>query len=144
MNAPLFLSPERIRQPGLNALPDNTERYRIQAGGSVTLSLQAGDELELVSPEGLQPAEISVFDRSGRADPALIGARANSSCEALKGILADSLSNTAGLENVLATRNIAIQDARSSTVFRDHSPAGDSIRCSANEPLTCIVVAPGR
>jgi aminomethyltransferase len=143
MNAPLFLSPERIRQPGLNALPDNTERYRIQAGGSVTLSLQAGDELELVSPEGLQPAEISVFDRSGRADPALIGARANSSCEALKGILADSLSNTAGLENVLATRNIAIQDARSSTVFRDHSPAGDSIRCSANEPLTCIVVAPG-
>ena len=143
MNAPLFLSPERIRQPGLNALPENTERYRIQAGGSVSLSLQAGDELELVSPEGLQPAEISAFDHGGRGDPALIGAHANSSCEALKDILADSLSNTAGLENVLATRSIVIQDARSLTVFRNHSPAGDSIRCTANEPLTCIVVAPG-
>jgi aminomethyltransferase len=143
MNAPLFISPERIRQPGLNALPDNTERYRIQAGGSVTLSLQPGDQLELVSPEGLQPAEINVFDHSGHGDPALIGAHANSSCEALKGILADTSTNTTGLENVLTTRNVRLQDARSSMVFRNHSPAGDSIRCTANEPLTCIVVVPG-
>ena len=143
MNAPLFISPERIRQPGLNALPDNTERYRIQAGGSVTLSMQPGDQLELVSPEGLQPAEINVFDHSGPGDPALIGVHANSSCEALKGILADTSTNTTALENVLATRNIRLQDARSSMVFRNHSPAGDSIRCTASEPLTCIVVAPG-
>jgi len=143
MNAPLFISPERIRQPGLNALPDNTERYRIQAGGSVTLSMQPGDQLELVSPEGLQPAEINVFDHSGHGDPALIRVHANSSCEALKGILADTSTNTTALENVLATRNIRLQDARSSMVFRNHSPAGDSIRCTASEPLTCIVVAPG-
>ncbi|MCG6888859.1 MAG: aminomethyltransferase family protein [Gammaproteobacteria bacterium] len=142
MNAPLFVSPPRIRQPGLNALPENTERYRIRAGGSVTLGLLAGDELELVSPEGLQPAEISVFGPAGRGDPGLIGLPANGNCEALQGILADQPGNTANLADALAALNISIQDARSSAVFRNHSPAGDSIRCSANEALTCIIVVP--
>ncbi|HUV23062.1 MAG TPA: hypothetical protein VMZ32_14795, partial [Gammaproteobacteria bacterium] len=142
MNAPLFVSSPRIRQPGLNVLPENTERYRIRAGGSVTLGLLAGDELELVSPEGLQPAEISVFDPAGRGDPGLIGLPANGNCEALQGILADKMGNTANLADALAALNISLQDARSSAVFRNHSPAGDSIRCSANEALTCIIVVP--
>ena len=142
MNAPLFVSSPRIRQPGLNVLPENTERYRIRAGGSVTLGLLAGDELELVSPEGLQPAEISVFDPAGRGDPGLIGLQANGNCEALQGILADKPGNTANLADALAALNISFQDARSSAVFRNHSPAGDSIRCSANEALTCIIVVP--
>jgi aminomethyltransferase len=77
MSAPLFITPERVRQPGLNALPANTERYLIKGGGSLALALGAGDELELVSPEGLQAGEISVFDHQGRSDCGLIGAHGN-------------------------------------------------------------------
>ena len=77
MNAPLFVTPERVRQPGLNALPPNTERYTIAPCGSLALELGAGDALELISPEGLQHAEINAFDGRGRGDPALLGLEAN-------------------------------------------------------------------
>jgi len=144
MNAPLFVSPDRVREPGLNALPAGTERYRVRAGGSVMLGLEPGDELELVSPEGLQPGEISVFASDGRADPGLIGTRANGNCEALKRILDSGLASAASLQNALAARNISLAEARSVNVFRDYSPAGDSIRLQASEALSCVVAAPGR
>jgi aminomethyltransferase len=144
MNAPLFVSPVRVRQPGLNALPANTERYRVRAGGSVMLGLEAGDELELVSPEGLQPGEICVFGRDGAGDPALIGARANGNCEGLQQVLDSGLASAANLRDALQARNISLREARSVGVFREHSPAGDSVRYSANETLSCIVIAPGR
>jgi len=143
MNAPLFISPPRVRQPGLNVLPANTERYQVRAEGSVTLTLDAGDELELVSPEGLQPGEICCFGGDGRGDPGLIGARANGNCDDLKRLLDEGRDNAAALKQVLAARNITLQDAHSCTVFRDYSPAGDSIRFTANAAVTCVVVAAG-
>ena len=50
MNAPLFISPTRTLEPGLNALPPDTERYVVRAAGITALELLAGDEIELVSP----------------------------------------------------------------------------------------------
>ncbi len=143
MNPPLFVSPVRVRQPGLNALPANTERYLVRGGGSVALTLAAGDEIELISPQGLQPGEISVFDSSGRSDMALIGAVNNAGAEGLKRILENSLADSGALRTALTTRNIAIDNAKSTLVFSDHSPAGDSIRFTADEAVTCIVAAPG-
>jgi len=142
MNTPLFVSPARIRQPGLNALPANTERYLVRGGGSVTLGLEAGDEIELVNPEGLQTGEICVFDNNGRSDAALIGARNNGGAEGLKSILDKVRPGTESLKNALIARNIAIEDAQSTRVFRNHSPAGDSIRFTAAQAATCIIVAP--
>jgi len=142
MNAPLFVSPPRVRQPGLNALPANTERYLVRAGGSVALLLGAGDELELVSPEGLQPGEISVFDRSGRSDASLIGARNTGSSTALKNILEGNGSSARALAAALAERDCLLSEASSTEVFRNHSPAGDSVRFTAEADLTCVVVAP--
>ena len=142
MNATLFPSQDRIlRFPGINALPPNLERYQVCAGGSVSLLLGAGDELELISPEGLQPAEISVFDARGRSDTALIGARATGNAESLKQILASG--QAAALQASLSARKIAIEAAQSASAFEQQSPAGDSVRFSASETVTCIVVAPG-
>jgi len=143
MNLPLFASPVRVRQPGLNALPANTERYLVRGGGSVTLTLAAGDEIELINPQGLQPGEISVFDSSGRSDMALIGAVNNAHAEGLKRILENSQPDSGALQTALTARNIAIDNAQSTLVFSDHAPAGDSIRFTANEAVTCIVAAPG-
>ena len=143
MSTPSLIAPVRVREPGLNALPANTERYRVQSRGSVSLNLEAGDELELVSPEGLQPGEISVFDSEGRCDAGLIGARNDGDSEALKNILARQHPNVSALKQLLATRNISIESARSSRVFDDRSPAGDSARFNAQQAVTCIIVAPG-
>ena len=77
MNAPLFISPVRTLEPGLNTLPPNIERYVVRAGGITTIELIAGDEFQLVNPEGMQRGEITVFDRQGRSDMQLIGANAN-------------------------------------------------------------------
>ncbi len=143
MNAPLFVSPVRIRQPGLNALPANTERYLVRGGGSVALTLDAGDEIELISPQGLQPVEITVFDGEGRCDASMIGARNNASAEGLKDLLANSGGYADELNNALAALNISVETARSALLFRNHSPAGDSVRFTAEQAVTCLIVAPG-
>ena len=58
MNTVAIENLPRVLTPGLNALPPGTERYLVKAGGSVALTLDAGDEIELVNPEGLQAGEI--------------------------------------------------------------------------------------
>ena len=144
MNAPLFVSPLRVREPGLNALPANTERYLIKGGGSLALELGAGDELELISPQGLQPGEICVFDREGRCDSGLIGATANGSCEGLQQIIASATGNARQLAALLSRRGLALEQAQSLRIFSDRSRAGESLRFTAQQDLTCIVAAPGK
>jgi aminomethyltransferase len=143
MSAPLFITPERVRQPGLNALPANTERYLVKGGGSLALALGAGDELELVSPEGLQAGEISVFDHQGRSDCGLIGAHGNGGCEGLKRIIESGGSSAQAMTSALAQRGISLDEAKSVRVFADRSPAGDSVAFTAQQELTCIIAAPG-
>ncbi len=143
MSAPLFISPVRLLEPGLNALPPNTERYLVRGGGSVSLVLHPADEIELISPEGLQQGEISVFGEDGSSNPALIGASIDARSEGLKKILNNNNDNARALKNSLELRGIALDKTRSTLVFRDHSPAGDSIRFTAAETVTCIIVAPG-
>jgi len=143
MNAPLFNSPVRLLQPGLNALPPDTERYLVKANGSIALSIDAGDEIELVNPEGLQVCEISVFDAHGKSDMQLIGAKANGAAEGLKHILATSNESVGNLAQALKSRNLSIEKAQSTSIFGKDSPAGDSQRFSATEALSCIIAAPG-
>ncbi len=143
MNAPLLVSPVRVLEPGLNTLPPNTERYVVRAGGVTAIELAAGDEIELVSPEGLQPGEITVFDGQGKSDMQLIGAKANGRAEGFKYILSGKDASAVKLERTLRFRNISLDSAQSTRVFDTDSPAGDSARYSANENVTCVVAAPG-
>ena len=143
MNAPLFISPVRTLEPGLNALPPDTERYVVRAAGITAIELFAGDEIELVNPEGMQPGEISVFSRNGLSDMQSIGATANGKAEGLKAILSGNDASAVKLARTLKFRNISLDAAQSTRVFSDESPAGDSIRFTSNEDLTCVVAAPG-
>jgi len=143
MNTPLFSSPVRLLQPGLNALPPDTERYLVKANGSIALSLNAGDEIELINPEGLQVCEISVFDAQGKSDTQCIGAKANGAAEGLKHILAVRDKSAENLAQALKSRHLLIEKAQSTAIFGKDSPSGDSQRFSANEALSCIIAAPG-
>ena len=90
------ISPLRIREPGLNTLPANTERYVVRAGGITALDLFAGDRINLVSPEGRQKGEITVFDQHGNSDMQCIEAPGNGRAEGFKHILAGDDANAVG------------------------------------------------
>jgi len=144
MNAPLFISPVRTLEPGLNTLPPNTERYVVRAGGITAIELFAGDEFQLVNPEGMQLGEIAVFDQHGSCDPGLIGANADGQAEGLKYILGGNDASAVKLARTLEFRDISLDSAQSINVFSPESPAGDSVSYTASEDITCIVAAPGK
>jgi aminomethyltransferase len=143
MNAPLFVSPVRVLEPGLNTLPPGTERYVVRAGGVTALELFGGDRIELVNAEGMQVGEITVFDAQGRSDMQLIGTRADGAAEGFKYILGGKDASAVKLERTLRFRNISLDSARSTRVFGKESPAGDSVSFTAAEDVTCVIAAPG-
>ena len=143
MNAQIFNSAIRLLEPGLNALPPDTERYLVKANGTLAINLSAGDEIELINPEGLQVCEISVFDRRGKSDMQFIGAQANGTAQGLKKILAVNNEVASNLAQILKSRNLAIDKAQSTCIFGMESLAGDSQRFTATEALSCIIAAPG-
>ena len=118
MNAPLFVSPVRVLEPGLNTLPPNTERYVVRAGGVTAIELAAGDEIELVNPEGMQIGEITVFDLHGKSDMQMIGAQANGQAEGFKTILKGKDASAVKLERALKFRNISLESAQSLGTLR--------------------------
>jgi len=68
----LLLPGEAAVVPGLMMLGPGVERYRVTGGGATVLALDAGDELEIVDPEGCQPCELVAFDTGGQSDPGLL------------------------------------------------------------------------
>ncbi|MCP4980417.1 MAG: aminomethyltransferase, partial [Gammaproteobacteria bacterium] len=136
-------SPVRVLQPGLRALPANTERYLVRGGGSLAITLNPGDELEVVSPEGLQAGEVCVFNQHGKSDMQTIGARASGTAEGLKQILLDKNINMQKLHAALKSFEVDLAQAQSTLFFTDQSPAGDSISFTANELAYCLIAVPG-
>ncbi|HUL68395.1 MAG TPA: aminomethyltransferase, partial [Burkholderiaceae bacterium] len=68
----------RPHEPALFASMPGRERYRVTGGGYTVVELQAGDMLEIVDPEGLQAAELAVFDTAlGAPSPAALGLQAS-------------------------------------------------------------------
>ena len=143
MNAPLFVSPVRVLEPGLNTLPPDTERYVVRAGGITALELAGGDRIEVVNPEGMQIGEITVFDARGNSDMQLLGAQADGKAEGFKTILGGNDASAIKLARTLKFRGISLDSARSTSIFSNESRAGDSISFTANEAVTCIAAAPG-
>jgi len=127
----------------LNALPPDTERYTVRACGITAIELYAGDDFELVSPEGRQQGEITVFDKHGKSDMQFIGAKANAQAGGFKNILSGSDASAVKLARTLDFRNISLESAQSVRVFNDDSPAGDSVGYTASVDVTCMVAAPG-
>ncbi|MDH3630335.1 MAG: aminomethyltransferase family protein [Gammaproteobacteria bacterium] len=143
MNAPSFVSPVRVLEPGLNTLPPDTERYVVRAGGITALELFGGDRIEVVNPEGMQLGEITIFDARGNSDMQLIGAQADGKAGGFKTILGGSDASAIKLARTLKFRGISLDGAHSTSIFSKESRAGDSISFTANEAVTCIVAAPG-
>ena len=73
----------------------------------------------------------------------MIGARHDGNSEGLKQIIESGAGSAGLLQAALADKGISLEQARSTRVFADRSPAGDSVRFTAQQDITCIVAAPG-
>ena len=138
--------------PGLMLLGPGVERYRVTGGGATVLALDAGDELEIVDPEGCQPCELVAFTANGQSDPGLLevtdgNAHASSRPDpAAVGILSAPLTDArrvrAGLERVGVDMS-TVQAATPLRLLDGDTPANISGRVIALDDVVCVVVAPG-
>ena len=147
----------RVLVPGLLMLGPGVERYRVTGGGATVLALDAGDELEIVDPEGRQRCELVAFNATGRSDPSLLGpatasgngngSRTRSTEEpAAVGILSAELQDArrvrAGLEHI-GVDLAAVQAATPLRVLDGDTAPGARTRMVAHDDVACVVAAPG-
>ena len=61
-----------IKEPGLNSLPPGVERYVVEGGGITGIEILPDDEIEILNNEGNQICEISVFNKDGKSELAIV------------------------------------------------------------------------
>ena len=76
-----------IKEPGLNTLPPGVERYIVEGGGLTGIQILPDDEIEIINNEGNQICEISVFNKGGKSELAILGLKEIQDSSEIKKIL---------------------------------------------------------
>ena len=133
----------RLRIPGLAGFAPGTERYRVKGGAVTALLLEAGDELQVVDPEGCQPVEVAAFDRAGACHTALLGVEHGAPASGILAILGNGGDGADRVTQALAAQGIDLGTATAVRLFAPDSPAGQTARLTAQAPIVCVVGVPG-
>jgi len=133
-----------IKEPGLNTLPPGVERYTVEGGGLTGIQILPDDEIEIINIEGNQICEISVFNKDGKSELAILGLKEIKDNSEIKKILfkKDETSLQALLQ--LKRRNLNIEKSKSSLIFDHKTKAGESIKIKSKDKCYCIFAAPGK
>jgi aminomethyltransferase len=135
--------PSRILRPGLRALPPGVERYKVAGGGSLVVSVEAGDQITLTDLEGLQACEVLAAARDGRVDPGILGANADADALGLKVLLERGGESAEKLRAALRRRGIEIGNSKCLRLFGGNSRAGATAEFTCQRSGFLILVAPG-
>ena len=73
-----------IKEPGLNVLPLGVERYIVNGGGLTGVQILPEDEIEIINDEGKQVCEISVFNKDGKSELAILNLKENKNSSEIK------------------------------------------------------------
>ena len=132
-----------IKEPGLNVLPLGVERHIVSGGGLTGIQILPDDEIEIVNDEGNQICEISVFNKDGKSELAILNLKENKNSSEIKKILSkkDESSLTAAYQ--LKKRNLDIDKSKSAIVFDKDTSPGEKIKLNAKDKCYCIFSAPG-
>ena len=129
--------------PGLPILPDGVERHPIPAGGSRALPVFAGDEINVLDKEGLQPAELVMFTPTGDSDAGHLGRSGRGRPDRIISTLAHGGASGEKVLKALATAGFAIEKGDAVHLFEDGSRAGDNEFLVAECDGLLICAAPG-
>jgi aminomethyltransferase len=133
------------REPSLFGRAPALERYRVAGGGLTVVTLEAGDALEVIDPEGLQACELQAWDSQGRTALAALGLQASPAAEALAGLIQHDSLSMRQVRAGLLRRGVDLT-ARPQTclLWAADGPAGQRRRCIATSAVLVAVAAPGR
>ena len=101
-----------------------------------------GDELEIVDPEGLQPAQVLAFDAAGQSATAQLGVAPNTNGETIARMLDSDSPVAAKIRNKLKTLSVSLPKAKVAEVLSGDTVAGSSIKLVSEGELVCLVGAP--
>ena len=132
-----------IKEPGLNALPLGVERYIVNGGGLTGLQIFPEDEIEIINNEGNQICEISIFNKEGKSEPAILNLKESKDSSEIKKILSKKDEDSLIAAYQLKKRNLDIAKAKSSIVFDKDTSPGEKIKLNTKEKCYCIFSAPG-
>jgi aminomethyltransferase len=127
---------------GQAALDTGVERYVLKGGGSMVLSIDAGDVIELALLEGGQPVEVMAFSPDAREDVTALGLRADSEPVGLRAVLSGEGEDAQRVRYGLSRRRIDIGRARCARLFSSEAPVGETVELVAQRPVTAIFAAP--
>jgi aminomethyltransferase len=138
-----MLTSLNIKEPGLNVLPLGVERYIVNGGGLTGVQILPEDEIEIINDEGNQVCEISVFNKDGKSELAILNLKENKNSSEIKKILSkkDESSLTAAYQ--LKKRNLDIDKSKSAIIFDKDTIPGENIKLHAKDKCYCIFSAPG-
>ena len=130
--------------PGSLKLTTGTERYPVNPAGMIVIDLKPGDLLEVIDPQGRQPCELALFDSNGNCKPDALSVYGASVIDStIPRLLRLQNEGSTAVVAGLKKRGIAFDRMKSLRVMDGDTPAEHMISTTAEEPLTCIVAAPG-
>ena len=126
--------PARARMP---------ERHVVRGGACLSVTLQVGDRLRLLDPEGLQAADLFALDPQGRDAGASLGLAQAAGGASLSEWLSGADEQSAATAMTLRAAGLATGAPVSYRVLApDHRP-GATFELVAPAALTLIIAAPG-
>ncbi len=133
-----------IKEPGLNALPLGVERHVVNGGGLTGIQILPDDEIEIVNDEGNQICEITVFNKDGKSELAILNLKENKSSSEIKTILSKKIESSLAASYQLKKRNLDINASKSAIVFDKDSKPHEKVKLKAKDKCYCIFSAPGQ
>ena len=139
-----MLTSLNIKEPGISALPLGVERHVVNGGGLTGVQILPDDEIEIVNDEGNQICEISVFNKDGKSELAILNLKENKSSSEIKRILSKKIESSLAALYQLKKRNLNINASKSAIVFDKNSKPYEKVKLKAKDKCYCIFSAPGQ
>lgn len=133
----------RLREPGLGQDWIGQERYPLKAGGVIALPLMSGDQIEIVDPEGLQPAQIFAFNSKGQPMTEALGIKAETSGSVLAQMLEAPFTGAKKIKEKLKMFSIDLVDSAVAELLVGETNAKTKVQLASQDELIVLLGTPG-
>ncbi len=138
-----FSSSKRLREPGLGQDWIGQERYPLKAGGVIALPLMAGDQIKIVDPEGLQPAQLFAFNSNGQPMTEALGVKAGTAGSTLAQMLEAPFTGARKIKEKLKLFSIDLVNSSVAELMVGETHAETMAQLVSPDELIALFAAPG-